>query len=136
MYLEFWFVFILCVCELFLKLLLDFYFYPQSVQYHRNKEAMKKIIRGDSKANILHMSWTTNKDNKVLFFKQLGEWYLEDKCIGKQLNQIANAQIGFGVLIETCCSAEPLISCYFRDKPSKFPCQDSPPIDNNGKSFW
>ena len=50
--------------------------FPGGLQYHRKKTAMKKIMGGTSKAYIFHMSWTQNKDNKLKFFQQMGEWYL------------------------------------------------------------
>mmetsp|Transcript_20280 Transcript_20280/g.41434 ORF Transcript_20280/g.41434 Transcript_20280/m.41434 type:complete len:652 (-) Transcript_20280:1308-3263(-) len=114
--------------------------FPGGVQFHRNKEAMKKILRGESDAYILHMSWTKNKDNKVLFFKQFGEWYLQESCVNKHFDAILSERnilgSGVGVLLDQCCSAEPLVSCHYRDKPSKIPCRDSPPIDRNGESWW
>lgn len=35
----------------------------------------------------------------------------------------------------TCCVANPIIVCHFRDKPSVIPCPDSPMIEDN-VSFW
>jgi len=78
------------------------------------------------------MSWTHNKDNKLLFFKQMGEWYLNEQCISKPLADIEVS----GDFVSTCCSAKALLSCHYRDKPSKKPCKDSPPIDAGKKSFW
>jgi len=82
---------------------------------------------------VFHMSWTFNKDNKLLFLKQLGEWYVHDKCIDKKLEDIELKDVSF---LENCCSSEALFSCHFRDKPSKEPCHDSPAIDNGKASFW
>lgn len=82
------------------------------------------------------LSWTTNKNNKLKFFQQMGEWYVHDKCIGKKIAEIEKADEAVGALIQPCCSAEPLIQCHYKDKPSKIPCKDSPAIDKNGKSFW
>eukprot|EP00804_Cyclotella_cryptica_P030925 CCRYP_019606-RA/>CCRYP_019606-RA protein AED:0.14 eAED:0.14 QI:206/1/1/1/0.75/0.6/5/181/615 len=111
--------------------------FPGGVQYHRKNEAMKKIMRRDSNAIIFHMSWTTNKDNKLKFFQQMGEWHVQDKCIGKRFDEITNEPVGTkGALIQPCCSAEPIIKCHYKDKPSIIPCKDSPSIDRNGESFW
>lgn len=116
--------------------------FPGGVQYHRKKDSMKKIINGESKAFIFHMSWTSNKDNKLKFFQQMGEWYLNEQCIGKEAHRITDKTSEMldsnsgAVLAKHCCSAEPLVTCHYRDKPSKIPCPDSPFIDNNGKSFW
>ena len=106
--------------------------FPGGVQFHRWKEAMKKIMRGESKAYIFHMSWTENKDDKVQFFQQLGEWFLNPQCIGKEARDIAID----GSLTSHCCSSEPLITCHYKDKPSKLPCPDSPLITEKGKEFF
>jgi hypothetical protein len=84
----------------------------------------------------LQYSWTTNKANKLKFFQQMGEWYVHDKCIGKKISEIEKEDEASGALIQPCCSAEPLIKCHYKDKPSKIPCKDFPSIDKNGKSFW
>jgi len=83
---------------------------------------------------IFHMSWTLNKDNKLLYFRQMGEWYLQDTCINKPKSDIVGE--GAADLPSACCSAEPLVSCHYRDKPSIIPCKDSPPIDKGRPSFW
>jgi len=105
--------------------------FPGGLQYHRKKDIMKKIMSGESKAYIFHMSWTNNKDNKLKFFQQMGEWYLNEQCIGKQAQDVAH-----GSLVNECCAAKPLITCHYNDKPSKIPCRDSPNIDAKGRSFW
>ena len=76
--------------------------------------------------------WTENKDNTVLFLRQLGEWYVTDKCIGKPIADI----LGIGDLVLPCCATEPIFSCHYRDKPSKLPCKSSGTIDPGGGSFW
>jgi len=110
--------------------------FPGGLQYHREKESMMKIVKGESKAYIFHMSWTDNKVNKLKFFQQMGEWYLKQQCIGKEARGIMEATGAHGDLIQPCCSAEPIITCHFIDKPSKIPCPDSPKIDAIGKPFW
>ena len=41
-----------------------------------------------------------------------------------------------GVLAKECCAAEPLVTCYYMDLPSKIACSDSPKKEPNGKDFW
>ena len=82
------------------------------------------------------MSWTLNKNNKLLFFQQLGEWYVKDQCVHKKPEEISVVDGEGKDLAIACCTAEPIFECHYRDKPSKFPCYDSPPIDKDGKSFW
>ena len=115
--------------------------FPGGIHYHQDWDTMKKIISGTSNAYLLHMSWTENKVNKVLFFRQLGEWYVQDKCIGDGGESSTlidgDTELDDGSLIETCCSVEPIFSCHYKDKPSKIPCPDSPRIDpHKHRSFW
>lgn len=114
--------------------------FPGGFHYHLDWDTMRAIIKGDSPAYILHMSWTENKVNKLLFFRQMGEWYVTDKCISKDITNLIGVdggEVSDGSLVEQCCSKEPIFSCHFKDKPSKVPCPDSPKIDpQRGKLFW
>lgn len=106
--------------------------FPGGYQFHkRDKSYMKRIFDGKLKPYIFHMSWTKNKDNKLLYFRQMGEWYVRDQCVAKKTQEI-----GADSLVDACCSAEPLFTCHYRDKPSMKPCKESPPIDKGGKSWW
>jgi len=96
--------------------------FPGGAEYHQSKDYMKKMIAGEIKPFIFHMSWTQNKDNKKLFFEQMAEWYTKGDDTG--CNGL------------DCCIAEPIITCHFKDKPSLIPCKDSPPIDEGHRSFW
>lgn len=115
--------------------------FPGGHEYHRYKDLMKRIlkknkhdlalrkgetVREDFQSELqvepylFHMSWTKNKDNKKLYFQQMGEWYLKEGCL-----------TGWD-----CCLAEPKITCHYRDKPSMVSCKDSRPIDAGRPSFW
>lgn len=116
--------------------------FPGGVEYHRAKAFMKSILQHnqnelDSRLGreatypdaepllqspyLFHMSWTKNKDNKKLYFEQMGEWYLREGCTDGG---------------DACCLSEPNISCHYRDKPSIISCASSPPIDAGRPSFW
>ena len=118
--------------------------FPGGWHYHARgkREFMKSIANGVTVPNIFHMSWTTNKANKLKFLQQMGEWYLADQCIEKTKDVIlGDHDIKQGgdaghVLLEPCCLAEPNVVCHYRDKPSKIPCKDSDPIDKGARSFW
>mmetsp|Transcript_10463 Transcript_10463/g.22153 ORF Transcript_10463/g.22153 Transcript_10463/m.22153 type:complete len:643 (-) Transcript_10463:260-2188(-) len=114
--------------------------FPGGYHYHRKKEIgfLKDIAQGKHVPYLMHMSWTTNKKNKLLFLQQMGLWYTEAKCEAGGGVGVANSLAGGGGLETACCSAEPLIKCHFKDKPSVEQCKDSsvPTIDKNGKSFW
>ena len=68
----------------------------------------------------------------------MGEWYVQEQCIGKKQSEISlvEGESDTNILVKTCCSVEALFSCHYRDKPSKKPCRDSPPIDKGKPSFW
>jgi hypothetical protein len=108
--------------------------FPGGYHYHRRPQFMKKMMEGKVKPYIFHMSWTINKSNKKNFLEQMGEWHVKDECVGSTADQIQSANsVDFK---KACCLAEPIVKCHYRDKPSKIPCKDSPPLDNGGLSFW
>lgn len=98
---------------------------------------MKDIVTGKHTPYLMHMSWTTNKNNKLLFLKQMGLWYAHPVCeSGGGVDEAKKLKNGES-LESACCSAKPLISCHFRDKPSIIPCNDSPMVDGGKtKPFW
>jgi signal peptidase I len=115
--------------------------FPGGWHYHNRPKRpyMKAVMSGEVEPYIFHMSWTKNKDNKIKFFQQMGEWYLADQCIGhtkEEIFQVAGISDEGATLFQPCCLAEPNIICHYRDKPSKIPCKDAPPIDKGAKSFW
>jgi len=114
--------------------------FPGGFQFHYKKDAMKKLMRGESDAIIFHMSFTKNKDDKVEFLQQMGEWYLKDECMGKLAheitNEMSNSLSSNDEMANHCCSTELIITCHYRDKPSKIPCPDSPLIAKTGKTFY
>lgn len=121
----------------------DSWEFPGGYQYHqRSGQYMRDFFDGKIKPYLFHMSWTLNKDNKLLFLRQMGEWYVQDACVHQSVETVLGKPIGNGqasdyeVFQSTCCAAEPLVSCHYRDKPSVIPCKDSPPIDQGRPSFW
>ncbi len=117
--------------------------FPGGWHYHRRMDLMKDIVTEKVVPEIFHMSWTKNKDNKVKFFQQMGQWYVNDSCIGSTKASILKSDEEDGevissqdVLFEPCCLPEPNIVCHYRDKPSKIPCRDKEPIDKGRPSFW
>jgi len=114
--------------------------FPSGFIYHRKKgrgefgNFFMDFFEGRESPYVFHMSWTENKNNKILFYRQMDQWYLKDHCMDRKLKDVA-MESG-STFVESCCSAEPLFSCHFSDKPSTKPCRDSPPLDKNGKSYW
>ena len=106
--------------------------FPGGFTFHKPalKGFMKELMSDDKDGTkdtyIFHMSWTKSKVNKIKFYQQMGQWYLQDTCIQKPASEIP----------KDCCAASPMVTCHYRDKPSKIPCKDSDPIDKNGRSWW
>ena len=49
--------------------------FPGGYHYHMvSGKFMKRLFSGDADPYLFHMSWTKNKDNKLLFLRQMGEW--------------------------------------------------------------
>ena len=111
-------------------------YFPSGWHLFRRRDFMKKLVKGESDTYIYHSCWTTNKRDKLMYLKQLGEWYVQDKCDGRSVDEILGPDSGKGALATECCSAQPLIQCYYSDLASKVPCKDSPKHDRNGKDFW
>jgi len=114
--------------------------FPGGFHYHRRKEFMKDMIAGKVQPYMFHMSWTTNKENKRMFLEQMGEWFVKDQCIGstasKILNETSVAVSREAAIANACCISKPQVKCHYRDKPSRIPCKDSPPIDKDKQSWW
>ena len=115
--------------------------FPGGFTFHNGqaKTFMKKLAQGDANNTyIFHMSWTRNKKDKIYYYQQLGEWYLEERCVSVKKSNITITTNANNTknMNNSCCAANPIVNCHYRDKPSKIPCNDSPPIDKGGKSWW
>uniref|UniRef100_A0A7R9ZQD4 Nucleotide-diphospho-sugar transferase domain-containing protein n=2 Tax=Craspedostauros australis TaxID=1486917 RepID=A0A7R9ZQD4_9STRA len=109
--------------------------FPGGYHYHQaSKRYMKSFFAKEVDPYIFHMSWTKNKDNKLLFFQQMGDWYVNEQCVHQKVDDVAIDD--GGTFVSTCCSAEALIECHYRDKPSIVQCKSSPPIDKGHGSWW
>lgn len=121
---------------------LDPFQFPAGFIYHRKKgkgpygNFFVDLYKGKHDPYIFHMSWTENKHNKILFYRQLDQWYLQDKCMDTKVSDIPGLELGDGKMAEACCSSESLFSCHYADKPSSRPCRNSPTLDKTGKSYW
>jgi hypothetical protein len=110
--------------------------FPGGKQYHHDREYMLKwmnggIASGTVKPIMYHMCWTANKDDKLLYMQQMGEWFLKEECGGKSIREGEKASTD-------CCAAEPVVTCHFKDKPSVPECkgQSMGDRDKGGRQFW
>ena len=118
--------------------------FPGGHAYHRRKDYMKDLMNGIMQPCIFHMSWTKNKDNKMKFYQQLGQWYWSSQCTQKPIKTIVKTQKKSFLsgkpsteqLQTLCCSNTPIFQCHYKDKPSLQPCRDYPAIDKGRGSWW
>ena len=109
--------------------------FPGGKQYHHDKAYMTRWMDKETVSPVMyHMCWTANKDDKLLYMAQMGEWFLEDKCGGTKIRE-GSVKVG------DCCSKEPVVSCWFKDKPSVSECKGEAgkgmtDRDKNGRPFW
>lgn len=109
-----------------IKTLLDLDF-PGGFHYHRSKDFIRDIVEGKAHPMIFHMHWTKSLVQKLDFMKQMGLWYVKDKCLpgdlldeeGQGVTERQSMKQDMG-----CCSNEALIQCIFYDKGSVTQCKD------------
>jgi hypothetical protein len=110
--------------------------FPTGIVYHNEKDMMKGIFEGSVRPYMFHMSWTLSKTDKLLYFKQMGEWYVEEQCIGSNSTSVVRSSKP-GSLASSCCSVKPLISCHFPNKASHPMCNESTTPGAVGQdTFW
>ena len=81
--------------------------------YMKNLLNSSDAVEQDERPYIFHMSWSENKNRKLEFFQQMGEFYVKDSClIGS--NTSSRGEAGQKELSTECCSAEPIIKCHYR----------------------
>ena len=113
---------------------LNLYDFPGGQCYHHRKSFMTSVVKKERVPFIFHMNWTLNKDSKIRFMKQMGMWFLEERCTENILGEIPN-NVTIS-LANTCCTNDAIISCYYRDKPSVIDCSESDALDEGEPSFW
>lgn len=55
---------------------LDQQLFPSGQAYHENKPLIRRIQSKEYRPYVFHMCWTDNRENKVVYFKDVGLWYL------------------------------------------------------------
>lgn len=100
--------------------------FPGGVEFHRSYawDLFRQMFLNNTYPYIFHMSWTSNMEDKVKYYQQLGMWYLPnstDSCSGLD-----------------CCLEEANFACHYTDKPSMRPCPDAGATEgyNGGEKFW
>lgn len=91
---------------------LDRELFPSGQAYHENKPFIKKITEGLFRPYVFHMCWTSNREDKVKYFKEIGYWYLpEDAENNKKMcssSKYASAWLGLSASnrpTTQCCRA-------------------------------
>lgn len=63
---------------------LDRELFPSGQAYHENKPYIRRIQARSYKPFVFHMCWTSNRVDKLRYFKDIGLWYLPDEAEGAQ----------------------------------------------------
>jgi hypothetical protein len=94
--------------------------------YHASmrKDMMEQVMKEEITPYTYHAHWT-HPDDKHKFLKQLGLWHLKPQCANNARSSLNITDAGSAPSVERCCSAEPLIECFYNDVPSKKPCPNS-----------
>jgi hypothetical protein len=74
------------------------------------------VIEGRTRFLIFHLSWSQNKDNKIKYFQQLGEW----RTTGPE-DAITTPLDCSG--LDCYCLSEPNLKCHCSDTLSKIACK-------------
>ena len=109
-------------------------------QFHKCCQLMKDVRLRKVTPYIYYMSWTLNKVEKLEYLGQWGYLLVSDHCMGKKASAITQNSTSISCirrqnLATACCVAESIVRCPFRDKPSKIPCNESPPKDKGQPLF-
>lgn len=83
--------------------------FPSGQTYHENKKLVKKIQTRIFRPYVFHMCWTDNRENKIVYFKDVGLWYLPDNHEGGTCHK-ASAMSTFiksgGKIRDECCKRD------------------------------
>lgn len=59
--------------------MLDLEHFPSGVQYHHNRGYLNQILKKSIVPYVFHMCWTSNRVDKVRYFKIMNMWYLPEE---------------------------------------------------------
>jgi hypothetical protein len=86
---------------------LDGEIFPSGQAYHENKPLIEKIQAKAFRPYVFHMCWTDNRENKVVYFKDVGLWFLpddDDTCLaGDSMLQYAMRAKKGQRILSRCC---------------------------------
>ena len=103
--------------------------FPGGKSYHHDKPYMRSWMEGFLEPSAFHMCWTLNKDDKLLYLQQLGQWYISKD------NEELLKKGGKGA-----CLMKAKVECNFIDKASDMECRGKEhregTKDKGAKSFW
>jgi Nucleotide-diphospho-sugar transferase len=117
--------------------------FPGGYHFHSHDDYMRQLLRGEVAPYAFHMSWTSSKHDKVKLFSQMGEWRVRPSCVDNSTQGLVTVPAsGIGpartaAAVDACCSADALVKCHYRDKPSLVDCRSSPSTSDGGDDpFW
>lgn len=109
---------------------LDMKLFPSGIMFHHEKPYVNDVLAYKELPYVWHMCWTSSRDDKVKYFKEMGMWFIDDsvdECVngkdmasflssnGNNRNRNRNgAEAGKSLLKERCCQ----IGKYWSSYPS------------------
>eukprot|EP01031_Cornospumella_fuschlensis_P037843 gene37843-45971_t len=90
---------------------LDSTTFPSGQAYHENKPLIRKIQAKTFRPYVFHMCWTDNRENKVVYFKDVDLWYLPDE---QSLCENGGAMLDYALryhkrgpsILDKCCQRQ------------------------------
>jgi hypothetical protein len=88
---------------------LDMRQFPSGIMYHHDKAYVKQVLSYEEQPYVWHMCWTSSREDKVKYFKEMGMWFLNDKyteCIdGKDMVKFIESReaLSKSVIKARCC---------------------------------
>ena len=103
------------ICSFRQVFVLDSDTFCSGMTYHENKPLVRKIQARTYKPYVFHMCWTDNRENKLVYFKDVGLWYVKDPSENRECSNgaemlkfdIMNSVLkGGGPKTDQCCMRE------------------------------
>jgi hypothetical protein len=69
--------------------------FPSGQAYHENKPLIRKIQAKTFQPYVFHMCWTDNRENKVVYFKDIKMWYLNEEEDSRSICSSSNGMMSY-----------------------------------------
>lgn len=81
--------------------------FPSGIMYHHDKQYLKDVLSFKELPFVWHMCWTSSRNDKVKYFKELGMWFINESkeiCyISTKMLNFVNDSNGNNNIKNECC---------------------------------